>query len=331
MVKANRVLFYLEPVTYANSPLRLGGWWSFFSAFASRSAACFTSEIAAAPAICALGSAAFRESHCLNQIELLRSSNFNRAAYSRDLCQGFGYRNQPLLDALERLKCRFSPDIVISVTDNRYLQKVFGQEKVMFMEVGPLPRSGMKLSIHVDPYGHQINSAIDRFAEAKWDCPSINGFADVWRRRWVEPVQEAARSSGLTSWLGEVRENRKVMLAALQPSDWITYEGISLAPDPVSFLRSLADRTGDDWTILPQWHVSDTAPSDDLMAELAHTQPKILHVPPQFRIAQSEPLLPLVDGVATISSNVSCTGAILGKTLMISGRSKFRKFAGSAV
>lgn len=326
-MKAKRVLFYLEPVTYANSPIRLGGWWNFFSAFARRSADCFTSHVAAAPLICALGSEAFAEAYPLNQIELLKSSNFDRADYSRDLCQGFSYKNRPLLRSLQGLKRVFSPDIIISVTDNRYLKKVFGQDRVMFMELGPLPRSNMKLSVYVDPYGHQINSAMDRLAKANWDHPSFAEFADIWQRKWVEPVQQVARSSGLTSWLSGVRGDKKIMLAALQPSDWITYEGISSAPDPVSVLRQLAARTGDDWAILPQWHSSDTAPSDDLMDELSHMQPNILHVPHAFRIAQSEPLIPLVDAIATISSNVAAAGAILGKKLEILGRSKFHKLS----
>lgn len=329
-MEAKRVLFYLEPVTYADSPLRLSGWWNFFSTFAIRSAACFTSQIAAAPALCALDSSVFEEVHAVDQIELLRSSGFDRVAYSRDLCQGFTYRNRLLLRALERLKQACSPDIIISVTDNRYLKKVFGQDKVMFMELGPLPRCGMKHSIYVDPYGHQINSALDKIIKAKWEHLSFDVFADIWRRRWVEPIQEAAQASGLTSWLSSVRENKKILLAALQPSDWTTYEGIGPAIDPVSILRRLADTAGDEWVILPQWHSSGTVPSDDLMDELSRVQQNILHVPAEFRIAQSEYFLPSVDGVATISSNVVATGAIMGKDLSILGRSKFHRFdAGS--
>lgn len=326
-MKAKRILFYLEPVTYANSPLRLGGWWSFFSAFAHRSSDYFISHVASSPFICELKSESFEKKHQLNQIELLKSSDFDRALYSLDLCQGFTYRNRQLINALNRIKHEFRPDIVISVTDNRYLKKVFGQDKVMFMELGPLPRSGMKLSVYVDPYGHQIRSTVDRFAKANWDHPSFAEFADIWQRKWVDPALEIGRSSGLTSWLNSVRGNKKIMLAALQPNDWITYEGISSAPDPVSVLRRLAARTGNEWAILPQWHSSDTAPSDDLMDELAYMQPNILYVPGAFRIAQSEPLLPLVDAIATISSNVAAAGVILGKEIKILGKSKFNKFS----
>jgi hypothetical protein len=115
---------------------------------------------------------------------------------------------------------------------------------------------------------------------------------------------------------------------SLQPSDWITYEGIGPALDPISVLRRLADLTGDEWAILPQWHSSDVHPSDDLMNELTHLQQNILHVPSEFRIAHSEHFLPFADGLATISSNVSSIGAIMGKELHILGKSKFNKMNG---
>lgn len=329
-MNAKRVLFYLEPVTYVNSPLRLGGWWNFFSAFARRSADHFISHVAAAPSICALDSDAFANVHPINQIDLLKTSNFDRPAYSRDLCRGFSYKNRPLLKVLQEIKRSLSPDIVISVTDNRYLQKVFGPDRVMFMELGPLPRANMNLSVYVDPYGHQINSAVDRFAKTNWSHPAFADFADIWLRKWVEPVQQKAESSGLKSWLDGVPANKKIMLAALQPSDWITYEGISSAPDPISVLRQLAANTSAEWVILPQWHSSDAVPSEDLVEELSHLQPNILRVPTDFRIAQSELLLPFIDAITTISSNVAATGAILGKPLNILGQSKFKRFSKSS-
>lgn len=213
-----RVLFYLEPVTYANSPLRLAGWWNFFSAFAERSKAYFISQIAASPAICSLPSDAFAGKHCLDQIALLRSTNFNRARYSRDLCSGLVFSNRALISALVQLKKDFDPDIIISVTDNKYLKKVFGR-KVMFMELGPLPRTGIKPSVYVDPYGHQVKSALNWFSRSKWEHPLLPHFAEVWRERWVEPILEASQSRGIESWLKKVGEGRELLLAALQPSD----------------------------------------------------------------------------------------------------------------
>ncbi|MDR2877006.1 MAG: hypothetical protein LBV36_03060 [Chromatiales bacterium] len=322
-----RVLFYFEPMTYRGNPYHLKYWWDLFSAFADRSASCFTSQIAASPMMKNLETAAFEEIHPINQVDLLRSLNFDRTTYSRDLCYGFSFRNRPLLRALRNIKQKFSPDIVISMSENRYLRKVFGPEKVMFMELGPLPRTGLKTAIHVDPYGHQINSAVDWFARAKWDHPSMNTFADIWQRQWIAPLQEATESSGLGPWLRQASKGKKIMLAALQPIDWITYEGVSFRPalDPLSVLRRLADKIGSEWVILPQWHVADTCPSNDLMDEVVQAQPNILHVPPEFRTAKSDLLLPLIDGVATISSNVAAAGAILGKELTILGRSKFYK------
>lgn len=326
-MKPRRVLFYLEPVTYSDSPLRLGGWWNFFSTFAIKSAGYFTSQIAASNSICDLGSSAFSEQHRLDQIALLRCFDFDREAYSRDLCFGLGYRNRALIERLISIKNAFQPDIVISTTDNRYLQKVFGKTHVMFTELGPLPRSGLKQSIYIDPFGHQVGSALDWFARSSWTKTAIKDFHDVWRTRWVEPTTRDAHSSGITPWLAEATRGKKIMLAALQPRDWITYEGIGPRLDPVSLLRKLAHEVDEGWAVIPQWHGSDMPPLEALMKELVELQPNIISPPAKFRMANSEALLPSVDCVATVSSNVAAAAVLLGKDLKILGRSKFYKFA----
>jgi len=325
-MEPKRILFYLEPITYANSPLRLAGWWNFFSAFARQSKGCFISQIAASPAICGLESDAFALAHPLNQAKLLESSAFHRAAYSQDLCRGLGYRNRPLLDALKAIKKSFAPDIVVSATDNRYLKKVFGRGNVMFMELGPLPRTGMKCSIYVDPFGHQIGSALDLFAKSRWEHPSLGEFGEIWRDRWLEPIREASAQSGIAAWLDTVPKRNKIRLVALQPSDWITYEGIGEMADPVSVLRKVAHESGEEWTIIPQWHPSDAPPSEALMEELTLAHPNILTPSPQHRVAQSELIIPHANSIAAVSSNVLATGAIMGKELKTIYNSKFKKY-----
>jgi len=324
-MQAKRILFYLEPVTYADSPFRLQGWLNFFNLFAKQSTAAFTSQIAASPLICSLETTAFSEKYQLDQIQLLKASNFNRASYSRDLCFGFGYFNRPLLDALREIKKSFFPEIVISVSENRYLKKVFGAQNVMFMELGPLPRNGVRPSVHVDPYGHQVSSALDWFSRSTWSHSSLRRFGDIWRERWLEPVRRIGESSGVAAWLNEARGGKKLMLAALQPSDWITYEGIGPTLDPVSLLRKISSEIDDDWLIVPQWHGSNVAPTNEMFDEIIRSQNNIVYLPPEFRMANSEVIFPEVDGVVTISSNVAALGIVDGKRVDVVGNSKFRK------
>jgi hypothetical protein len=263
----------------------------------------------------------------LNQAKLLESSAFHRAAYSQDLCSGLGYRNRPLLEALKAIKKVFAPDIVVSATDNRYLKKVFGRGNVMFMELGPLPRMGMKCSIYVDPFGHQTGSAFDLFANSKWEHPSLCEFGEIWRDRWLEPIGEASEQSGIAAWLDTAPKKNKIRLVALQPSDWITYEGIGTMADPVSILRQVAHESGENWTIIPQWHPSDAPPTEALMKELTLAHPNILCPSPHHRVAQAELIIPHADSIAAVSSNVLAAGAIMGKDLKTIGNSKFRKIA----
>lgn len=323
-----RILFYLEPVTYADSPLRLGGWWNISSALAVQSATSSISAVAASPAICSLASPGFEAVYPLGQNELLKTANFDRVAYSRDLCRGFRYPNRALLRALQKIKATFQPDVVLSVTDNRYLKKVFGSHRVIFMELGPLPRTGMDVSIFFDPFGHQMRSAPNWFARSKWEHPKLGEFSALWEEKWLTPMRQRADSMGIFAWLDATigRESPKIMLAALQPRDWITYEGIGPSIDPLSLLRRLANDMNDEWVIIPQWHASDALPCDDMITELESDNPNILIPPSDLRMSNSEFFIPFTNAVTTISSNVAALGVILGKGLRFFGKSKFQSF-----
>jgi hypothetical protein len=310
-------------VTYRDDPLRLAGWQAFYDQLARTSAAAFDSYLAASSSVTCLPTTSFKDIIDIDSVAPLAAMNFDRAAYSRDLCFEGGPPNVSLLDELSAIEARLQPDIVFSVAENRYLKQVFGP-KVLFMEAGPLPRVGMHWSIHIDPFGHQMDSALDRLSN--WD---LNGrylleFADLWERRWLTLARRKGKESGLANWLANAAKGRKVLLAALQPSDWITYEGIGPSIDPVSMLRLIAWRAPANWTVMPEWHGADKAPSDQLVDELTRLQPNIIVPPPELRMSHSDEALPYVDAVATISSNVAAAAAISGLSVWILGQSKFR-------
>jgi hypothetical protein len=322
-----KVLFYLEPVDYCDSPLRLGGWLSFFSQFAQRSHGAFDSFLGGSPMIVDRAGDAFTEAVPINTMGILGSVDFDRRRYSRDLCTPGG-SNHALTEALVSIRDKIDPDVVISPSENQYLKQIFGPDRVMFTELGPLPRYGLKPSIYLDPFGHQIGSALERFALRSWPTEGLDGFHEAWETLWSAPMREKARNNGLADWFGSVVGERPALLAVLQPSDWINYEGVGPQIDPVSLLRKIAAEAPAGWAVVPQWHAADKAPTDDLAADLSRQQPNILIPPEALRVGHSDEAVHYVDGVTTISSNVAVVAAINGVPLQVLGRSKFASLGG---
>lgn len=323
-----KVLFYLEPVDYSDEPLRLDGWRYFFSAFAQRSLGAFDSVLAASHALVAHAGSDFSESVAINQTAILSAVDFDRRRYSRDLCTPSPPPNDGLTSTLVEIRQRFAPDIVVSASENQYLKQVFGPDRVVFTELGPLPRLGMKPSIYLDPFGHQIGSAFDHFAVQTWPNDALHGFSEVWETLWCAPTREAGEENGLADWFRAVVRDQPAVLAVLQPADWITYEGVGPQVDPVSLLRKIAAEAPAGWMVVPQWHPSDRIPSEMLLAELSKDQPNILTLPEGLRIGHSEEAIHHVAGVVTISSNVSALAAIQGLPAKVLGRSKFASLSG---
>lgn len=317
---SKRVLFYLEPVVFRDSPLSLQGWLQFFAAFADRSRSKFTSSLAASNLIARIGSS-FSTVFEINSAQLLIDKDFDRSAYARDICFGEGFSNTYLLNALCSIRDELNPDIVISVSDNRYLKEVFKDAAVMFMELGPLPRLGTKLAAYVDPFGHQVGSALSQIAGNPWCDKDLSAFLSIWNETWGAAAVADAEQSGMRAWLDEAAGGRKILLAALQPRDWITYEGIGPTIDPVAITRLLASRVESDWIVVPQWHVADMVPAEALIEDLGIQQRNIVVPPAHLRIARSESMLPFVDAVATVSSNVAFAAAIIGKPVSVLGKS----------
>jgi hypothetical protein len=312
-------------VIFRDNPLLLQSWVDLTGDIAARSENCFAAFLATSHPIAAIAGPIFAEIFALDATKMLLSADFDRVAYSRDLCGGEALPNQPLVEALGSIRTKVQPDYVISWSENKYLRRTFPNSAVLFMEFGPLPRTGLKPTAFLDPFGHQHGCAFQRFSTSGAKPSNLREIAAYWRARWVNKMIELAFQIGFPDWLESqpaLREKKKLLIA-LQPADWLNYEGIGPRLDPISLLRRIAHHAPADWVVIPQWHLADPPPDDALLHELAYHQPNVHIPPPGLRLNRSDVLLPLVDGVATISSNVAAAAAILGKRVHVLGRSKF--------
>src|SRR4051794_4673840 len=126
-----KILFYIEPGVFRQNPLLLEPWHGFCTAIARSSTDNARSFLVSSRAICKLPNSAFDECLEIDSSAVMASSGFDRCAYARDICQGIGFKNSHLLDALNFADRKLCPDFVISWTENRYLRRVFG-DRVFF-------------------------------------------------------------------------------------------------------------------------------------------------------------------------------------------------------
>ncbi|BCI65485.1 hypothetical protein AAJCM20276_01090 [Acetobacter aceti] len=233
--------------------------------------------------------------------------------------------NQALVDIFEEIRDGFKPDLILSYTQNRYIEAAFRDKRHLFSEMAPLPRITGRSAFFFDPSGHQTASLLHEGASRLQNLVLSKSDADEVLALWQHAVHdrciEAAEARGLTQWLDSVREDgRPIALLALQPPDWPTYEGAfeTIPPDAL-VMRWLSDLPPH-WLAIPTYHPLWRMPPK-MENAIAREFPNFRPIPEDLSAGASEPLLPFVDAVLTISSSVGMIGLLDGKCVLTYGRS----------
>ena len=298
-------------------------WIDQSALIAQQSVRFFETSIASNSILSSRHESIFAHQFAISSFDLTKAFGFDRSLYARDLVSGAGFPNSALNDALETVRNQLAPDVVVSWSENRYLRHIFSDARIFFMELGPLPRKDLKESAHLDPFGHQNDGAIANLPASNWTTPTEQRFLDRWDHLKGSGSGQDAFALQAGSWLEQVRSADEVVLLALQPEDWITYEGLGQALDSISLIASTARRYGAGVKVLPTWHPAGPPPPDPMLDFLQTEFANVIVPPPELRVARSEDFLPFVDVVATVSSNVAVAGAIEGKRLDILNSGKF--------
>jgi hypothetical protein len=308
---------------YRSNPNLLAGWVSIINDAVACSDGLLEAHLASSVNLLRHAESERIQPWPLPSFSLLESSAFDRAAYMRDVCLGKGSSNETLTECLTSIRAAVDPDIVISWTENAYLKRVFQGATIVFMEFGPVPRTGFVDTIHIDPFGHQIGSVFDAFRDPHWNEGDENGAIAAWYDHWIKSIEATSEAIKLREWLATLPPGRTRKLIALQPDDWLTYEGTGIATDPISLLAARAAAAGADDVIIPQWHPAQVPPDEDLLEAVCREYPALAVPPEGLRVGYSESLLTQVDEVITVSSNVALAAALLGRRVDVLGQGKF--------
>lgn len=343
-----RVAIYIEPVVFRNDPHLLKVWVNW--AVSLTLAGAYTSPttryyIISSASLCELfreqTSGLSREAHeapsciALSQADCLASMEFDRFQYARDLfaSEAAPITNMRLFEALCSAAEATQADIVLSLSQNRYLRPAFAcalgkngprSQAVLFSELSPLPRRSCPATMFLDPAGHQTQSLLATRPTQIQDAPISDGDVGTLTRswdRWVgRPTRFYAGRLGVSEFLEQKRQGRRVLLLAMQPPDWLTYEGCYGTISPDNLIARVASDLPEGWVLLPVYHPQySLSPATEALLQSEATN--ILFAPSAMACGSAEIFLPFVDAVGTISSTVGIQGLLWGKPLIALGRS----------
>lgn len=256
-----------------------------------------------------------------------------RADYLRGL-YGDGSGPSRLRHALDKVRAEFQPDLVLLTSQNAFAERALAGLPALRIEQAPLPRAGQPTRMAFDPGGHQCRAMLETHASqirAFAADPSVRAAAavvlDALGPALVRhsPLGPAAREA-----LASVSKSAPVALLALQPPDWVSFEGAIGIQDPAHLLLRWAARLPPGWLGVPTYH-PDWRLSPAVECSLAGACARLRFLPGSLAQGSTEALLPAARGLVTVSSSAAMTAVLLGRPAVVVGHSPFRSWGATSV
>lgn len=328
-----RVLFYIEPVTFRLDPLFVKPWLSWIAQIMSPSLSQgLDFGFASSAPLCSELARNLNNTPCefftVSPRKLLEQFDFDRHEYARDLYGKVAVINNGLRDCIIAIDGQFQADVVISFTQNRYLEELFAG-RVLFWELSPFPRVNHAMSLFMDPMGHQVNSLPNLYAKRILDIPlseqQVVETCGIWHEKIVHTLHGHPLTSQVKDWLASIRSDKKVALLALQPPDWPTYEAAWRRSASDQMIMQCAEEIPPDWIIVPVFHPDQSLP-EPLCAAIEGDFPNIRFPPRNISSGKAEFFLPHVNAVVSISSSLAVHGIFHGMKVVCLGQGQFSAF-----
>lgn len=335
MQDISRVSFYVEPVVFRQDPLFLRPWLEWLSSIINSNNCNDKNSfsIISSPWICDYLKKINNniEAFHLSPNHILRSFDMNRALYGLDLFRDSSdpIVNRPLFDMISSAVSEFKPEAIFSFSQNRYLPRVEPAITTVFSELQPLPRA-LSSGFFVDPHGHQTESILVRQWPLIKTSPPPTSTEEADYRDWIkvfkQRISDETAVSEVATWLKASANRAPIAMFALQPPDWLTWEGAGISLAPEDFLLRGLDALPTGWVAIATYHPGHRLPRD-IEECIARQMPNLLLLPEHWKVGRSEYLLPYVDAVITTSSTVGWSALLLQKRVVALGNSNMRAIA----
>lgn len=333
-----RILFYLEPVIFRNKPDFLAPHTSWISRLirACRGSGIFFGIATSRVLLACLKNQLPNQNIDFFELSpwlvmegcFFRKDVYANALYGSVLAEDdLKYAMlRPLLSRLSEIAVDFSPDVVISSSQNLAVEFMFNDRLTLFYEAAPLPRLRRRGHMFLDPSGHQTNSMLTTCAK---DILSIDlteqdtsDILSTWELLTLVPAAQRDAMDALSREIAKRKRGRRIALLAMQPADWLSYEGAYGAIAPEAVIARWARALPDGWVGIPIFHPAsriDVSHEAGLSAEFSNLE----FLPPELSQNVGELAIRMADGLVTISSTLAMTAGLAGIPVVVTGTSAF--------
>lgn len=327
-----RVLFFLEPVIFRNSPSLISAhflWVEYFRRACAKEGWQFA--LTANESTCKqwgeLNPTATSAVtlYPVNPFETLTAFNHERRSYAKAAYSESVGKN-PLFERLTEIRDAYAPTLIVMSSQNSFAQHAFARIPILSIEQAPLPRLGHPMRTAFDPSGHQTKSLLETRADQISSLPLTPEMRRQARNLLSAIRQTAliadARGVQVVAALEEFRGEGPVALLVTQPTDAVTYEGAYQPIELENLLYAWAQALPAGWIGVPTYHGGQRL-SEEMETALAAATPRLRFLPQSLSLGLSEPMLLNADGMITISSTSAMTGLLFQKRVIVTGRSPY--------
>lgn len=266
----------------------------------------------------------------IDSAAIVEPYDYDRAAYARDLFSGKGKRLAVLRSLLRQIKADFRPDIVICPTQNSLVQAVFGAQKTLFFERGPLSRWNGRDNFYFDAGGHQVNSVLETEIEHILESSVPDEDAIAVSARFAQVHREMSATKDAAAYfearISEKAKGRRVAIIAHQPEDSILVAGGYGYVLTDEFAPRVLRDLPEGWVATATYHL-DNGDKSAFDGYLENSFDNFVAMPAELRQFGSDPFAASIDGLITIGSKAAFPPALLGKRVVAYGQSMLRGFS----
>jgi hypothetical protein len=263
--------------------------------------------------------------------DLLADCSFCIEDYCRDVfsCSDLSLENKRLLKLLDSIIEDARPDIVITTSQNRYLRVLSSKAGfyVLNIEFGPLPRVPYPANRFISLDGHLSDGAFScpkKLQNALKKVTHLDASQNIehFEEKYLKAVSLHPLFVNVRNFTTALRSDNTLSMLALQPEQWITWEGaLGKRRSGASIIQEALSIMNTDKLIVTFHADPSSAINPISMREIWLSDCRLELLPNELSTGLSEVFLPFIDELITVSSNVAISAFLLGKPVRAIGTS----------
>ena len=329
------VLFYVEPLIERGLPYWKDGWalcWGKAMISRLKNETCY---IALNDAIAEKYNSEYGERVVVfSQKELLKPFN-NGYMEASSAWYMHSYTKSQLEYYIQLVKKKFENvvfDVVITWTQVPFFKAAYPDVLILHMEYSIFSRLPFPETMYLDPCGLYENNFLNKYEEEIRHI-NLNDSVKQWlfklRQTCVESFAE--NNIFITDFLNLRKKYRFLVLLPLQFSQYYGFDCLSSYKNQFDFLVGCMEKIPDDIGVIFTMHPEYPVLDEDTVSYVVKKYTNAVFLENSTKVySASQWMMPLIDGVITVSSSLGVQTLLFGKKLFAIGHQNMRYIADSS-